>query len=81
MPVGVYGAAMTAPETPATPPAGVTITLRPNGPMLVQGDVTVIGTDGAEIDRRGRVAFCRCGASATKPFCDRSHMANGFVAP
>ncbi len=84
MPCRVYGAAMTAPETPnapATPPTGVTITLRPNGPMLVQGDVTVIGTDGSEIDRGGRVAFCRCGASATKPFCDRSHMANGFVAP
>ncbi len=78
---GVYGAAMTAPETPATPSTGVTITLRPNGPMLVQGDVTVIGTDGSEIDRGGRVAFCRCGASNTKPFCDRSHMAAEFVAP
>lgn len=75
---------MTPPETPnapATPSAGVTITLRPNGPMLVQGDVTVIGTDGVEIDRGGRVAFCRCGASNTKPFCDRSHMAAEFVAP
>lgn len=72
---------MTAPETPETAPTGVTITLRPNGPMLVQGDVTVIGTDGNEVDRGGRVAFCRCGASNTKPFCDRSHMAAGFVAP
>ena len=78
---GVYGAVMTASETPATPPTGVTITLRPNGPMLVQGDVTVLGTDGTEIDRGGRVAFCRCGASSTKPFCDRSHLSNGFVAP
>jgi CDGSH-type Zn-finger protein len=72
---------MTASEStpPATP--GVTITLRPNGPMLVQGDVTVIGTDGAEIDRAGRVAFCRCGASKTKPFCDASHKAVEFQAP
>jgi CDGSH-type Zn-finger protein len=49
--------------------------------MLVQGDVTVIGTDGAEIDRAGRVAFCRCGASKTKPFCDASHKAVEFQAP
>ncbi len=72
---------MTVSDSAQTTPAGVTITLRPNGPMLVQGDVTVIGTDGEEIERGGRVAFCRCGASATKPFCDASHKANGFVAP
>jgi CDGSH-type Zn-finger protein len=61
-------------------PSEVTITLRPNGPMLVQGDVKVIGTDGNEIDRGGRVAFCRCGASNTKPFCDMSHKAVDFQA-
>ena len=77
----VYGAAMTASDSPQPTPAGVTITLRPNGPLLVQGDVTVIGTDGEELDRGGRVAFCRCGASKTKPFCDASHKANGFEAP
>jgi CDGSH-type Zn-finger protein len=71
---------MTTSEASESTPAGVTITLRPNGPMLVQGDVTVIGTDGQEIDRGGRVAFCRCGASNTKPFCDASHKAAGFEA-
>jgi CDGSH-type Zn-finger protein len=73
---------MTTPDNlqPAAP-AGVTITLRPSGPMLVQGDVTVIGTDGAEIERGGRVAFCRCGGSQNKPFCDASHKTNGFDAP
>jgi CDGSH-type Zn-finger protein len=68
-------------DTQPAAPANVTITLRPNGPMLVQGDVTLIGTDGAEIDRGGRVAFCRCGGSKTKPFCDASHKTNGFEAP
>ena len=68
-------------ETEATqPPAAVTITLRPNGPMLVQGEVTVIGTDGEEIERGGRVAFCRCGASNNKPFCDLSHKRVNFEA-
>lgn len=65
-------------STPA--PAKATITIRANGPLLVQGDVTVIGSDGNEVDRGGRVAFCRCGASKTKPFCDASHKAAGFEA-
>jgi CDGSH-type Zn-finger protein len=69
---------MTAAESTEPTPSEVTITLRPNGPMLVQGDVKVIGTDGAEIDRGGRVAFCRCGASNNKPFCDMSHKAANF---
>jgi CDGSH-type Zn-finger protein len=49
--------------------------------MLVQGDVTIIGTDGEEIDRGGRAAFCRCGASKNKPFCDMSHKSTNFDAP
>ena len=69
-------------ETESTPsaPAQATITLRPNGPLLVQGDVKVIDAEGNELDRGGRVAFCRCGASNTKPFCDASHKAAGFQA-
>ena len=69
-------------ETDSTPtaPAAATITLRPNGPLLVQGDVKVIDAEGNELDRGGRVAFCRCGASNTKPFCDASHKAAGFQA-
>lgn len=74
-----YPVAMSNPDqTPA--PTAATITLRPNGPLLVQGDVKVINSAGQEIDRGGRVAFCRCGLSKTKPFCDASHKAAGFTA-
>lgn len=66
-------------EQPATP-TPATITIRANGPLLVQGDVKVINSTGEEIDRGGRVAFCRCGLSNTKPFCDASHKAGGFSA-
>ena len=68
-------------NTEQTPkPTQATITIRPNGPLLVQGDVKVINSAGEEIDRGGRVAFCRCGLSKTKPFCDAAHKAAGFTA-
>jgi len=28
-----------------------------------------------------RVALCRCGVSANKPFCDNTHRETGFEAP
>jgi CDGSH-type Zn-finger protein len=71
---------MTTPDSTPSAPAQATITIRANGPLLVQGDVKVINSAGEEVDRGGRVAFCRCGLSNTKPFCDASHKAAGFEA-
>jgi CDGSH-type Zn-finger protein/uncharacterized Fe-S cluster protein YjdI len=59
--------------------AAVTVTLAPNGPILVDGPVTVCGADASETTGV-RGAFCRCGASETKPFCDGRHKAVGFQA-
>lgn len=58
-----------------------TIRLRPNGPLVIDGDdVTVVDWNGHpyEVTRRP-IALCRCGASARKPFCDGSHARIGFV--
>jgi Iron-binding zinc finger CDGSH type len=81
-PTRVYAPSMSADQTPTAPeaPTGVTITMRANGPLLVQGDVTLVNSAGEVVDRGGRVAFCRCGLSNTKPFCDASHKAAGFQA-
>lgn len=50
-----------------------------NGPLLVRGDVEIIGADGEPIrSRRSTYALCRCGVSAIKPFCDGTHKATGF---
>ena len=60
----------------------VNIKVRQNGPYLVEGDdVTLVDWNGNayQIARRP-VALCRCGASMTKPFCDRSHARVGFQA-
>jgi CDGSH-type Zn-finger protein len=65
----------------------VTITPKANGPLLVQGPVRIVTPDGRELPvpprKDGRpaevVVLCRCGGSATKPFCDGTHKRNGFT--
>jgi CDGSH-type Zn-finger protein len=60
----------------------VTITAYEDGPLLVRGPVTFRTQDGDVIDPgRETVALCRCGKSASKPFCDGTHKAVRFRAP
>jgi CDGSH-type Zn-finger protein/ferredoxin/uncharacterized Fe-S cluster protein YjdI len=50
-----------------------------NGPCVVEGSLTLVGNDGVSRAACGpRVAFCRCGHSRNKPFCDGSHVKAGF---
>jgi len=66
--------------------AATRITPKPNGPLIVEGPVSVIGPDGVELPVPPRkdgspaqvVVLCRCGGSSTKPFCDGTHKRNGF---
>ena len=60
----------------------VTITVKPNGPLRVEGPIKLINTDGQQIDLTGKpaVSLCRCGASTNKPFCDGTHSKIGFQA-
>ncbi len=67
----------------ATPePSGVTVRVQPNGPLLVAGPITLVDPTGKPVPLPpGRpTAFCRCGHSTMKPFCDGSHSASGFRA-
>ena len=71
---------------------GPQITVRPNGPYLVSGGVPVsrrrvVASELAEplewqtgerFEPKPMVALCRCGGSASKPFCDGTHARNGF---
>lgn len=68
------------------------ITITENGPYLVKGDAPLsvqrieVNDAGESVEwREGRTfppaetyALCRCGQSATKPFCDGSHKRAGF---
>jgi CDGSH-type Zn-finger protein len=62
--------------------AEVTIKARTNGPYKVEGPVRVIDAEGNEfvLPEGSPVVLCRCGQSASKPFCDKSHRRIGFVA-
>jgi CDGSH-type Zn-finger protein len=56
------------------------ILVKPNGPLLVSGDLTIVDGTGKAFGLGGRttIALCRCGQSANKPFCDGSHNKVGF---
>jgi CDGSH-type Zn-finger protein len=58
----------------------VEIKVRDHGPYKVTGPVRLVDADGNawELEEGRSLALCRCGLSATKPFCDRSHRAGGF---
>lgn len=49
-----------------------------DGPLVVHGTLTVRAADGSEATREHRTAFCRCGQSSSKPYCDGSHGVVGF---
>lgn len=68
-------------ERPATAAENTTtVEVRPDGPLLIHGPLTVTHRDGRTQQCEGITAFCRCGGSANKPFCDGSHKRNGFKA-
>jgi CDGSH-type Zn-finger protein len=84
MPASADGAAVAT----LRPPAGgggvmadVTTQPRPNGPYLVRGPVKMLDVEGKPSELPGEVvASCRCGGSATKPFCDGTHAKIGFAS-
>ena len=63
--------------------ADVTITVRENGSYRIDGPVRIVDADGNEFEQpQGKaVALCRCGHSASKPFCDGTHRKAGFQGP
>lgn len=55
----------------------VTIKIRDNGPLVVDGEFTLVDANGNEVPLVKR-ALCRCGGSTMKPFCDGTHSKIGF---
>ncbi len=45
-----------------------------NGPLLIYGTLHVTNPDGSTEKKNKTTAFCRCGASHNKPYCDGTHV-------
>lgn len=56
----------------------LTIRAKPNGPLLIEGNLTIISGHGVRTWSGTRTSLCRCGESANKPFCDGAHARTGF---
>jgi uncharacterized Fe-S cluster protein YjdI len=44
-----------------------------NGPLLVYGTLKITNSNGEKEIKNKTTAFCRCGASNNKPYCDGAH--------
>ncbi len=50
-----------------------------DGPLMVYGNIKVKHPEGSEASKHKVTAFCRCGGSGNKPFCDGSHKKLNFT--
>lgn len=63
---------------PASVEAESLVEVSKNGPLLVYGNLVVKDAAGNETRKNKVTAFCRCGASGNKPFCDGTHLKINF---
>ena len=54
------------------------IEILPKGPLLVYSNLKVKDAAGNETKKSQVTAFCRCGQSGNKPYCDGSHVTAKF---
>lgn len=76
------------PDVPADPRSCVTIRCREHGPLVVElpADDSVrlrvtdhVGQEFLLPTQKRAVALCRCGHTASQPFCDGSHTRCAFA--
>ncbi len=49
-----------------------------NGPLIISGAINVKDSQGNTESKTKKTAFCRCGGSNNKPYCDGTHTKIGF---
>jgi len=54
------------------------VEVTPNGPLMVYGNIKVKDAAGNETTKHKVTAFCRCGGSGNKPYCDGTHQKVDF---
>ncbi len=65
--------------SPEAPPSKNSLRIEEDGPLYLHGNLNVEGIDGNSFSET-RAAFCRCGHSQNKPFCDGAHAKAEFKA-
>jgi CDGSH-type Zn-finger protein/uncharacterized Fe-S cluster protein YjdI len=75
---GSFVAGMIA--VPAGEGGPLKITVMPNGPLILEGAMTIYDDTNTAVFSGQKAALCRCGGSSKKPFCDSTHKTNGFTA-
>ncbi len=68
------------PIQPQSASGPLTITAVPNGPLQLEGPFEVRDHTGKLLFSGTKGFLCRCGHSASKPFCDGTHQIVGFQA-
>jgi CDGSH-type Zn-finger protein/uncharacterized Fe-S cluster protein YjdI len=51
-----------------------------DGPLQIRGNLEITSGTGRVVARVTSARLCRCGGSATKPFCDGTHARIGFTS-
>ena len=62
-----------ASENVSPPATDTRVEVQRNGPLMVHGSIVLRDIAGKESKLNAVTAFCRCGLSGNKPFCDGSH--------
>ena len=77
-PSGALGYYMNGEDTKEAELLETKVEVLKDGPLLVYGTLKVTHKDGSEETKNKTTAFCRCGASHNKPYCDGTHVKDGF---
>ena len=77
-PSGALGFYMTDKKDKTAETMETKVEILENGPLLVYGTLKVTHKDGSSETKNKTTAFCRCGASANKPYCDGAHVNTEF---
>ena len=77
-PSGALSYHMNAEDNQEAESLETTVEVLKNGPLIVYGTLNVTHKDGKKEIKSKTTAFCRCGASNNKPYCDGSHVKIDF---
>ena len=66
-------------DSKPTESSEVSVQVIENGPLMVTGNLNISTPQAKLKSKQKMTAFCRCGASSNKPFCDGSHKTAEFI--